>query len=210
MSARKKVLAFGVAIRERAILDRRCARRRRKSAVGAEESLRRGRTKERARASKKVSEKKCQQEEKVLAFGVAIRERRNGPQVEPRNRPGRLYRCPGHSLTSRKPRPERPPLPIRSCQPNPKRTYDVLPKPDNLISYRQRCLVPVREADTGEGLAGAARPMPILSIYDDQPLQRFRGTIRARPEHPGITPTRSAAYSLFSLITRLPSPMAHR
>jgi tripartite-type tricarboxylate transporter receptor subunit TctC len=43
----------------------------------------------------------------------------------------------GHSLTSRKPRPERPPLPIRSCQPNPKRTYDVLPKPDNLISYRQ-------------------------------------------------------------------------
>jgi hypothetical protein len=34
VSARKKVLAFGVAIRERAILDRRCARRRRKSAVG--------------------------------------------------------------------------------------------------------------------------------------------------------------------------------
>jgi hypothetical protein len=34
-----------------------CARRRRKSAVGAEESLRRGRTKERAHARKQVSKK---------------------------------------------------------------------------------------------------------------------------------------------------------
>src|SRR5712672_2636584 len=63
--------------RRRAILDRRCARRRRKSAVGAEESLRRGRTKERARASKKVSKKKCQQERKCLRSGLAIRERKN-------------------------------------------------------------------------------------------------------------------------------------
>ncbi|HEY3643091.1 MAG TPA: hypothetical protein VGL31_18505, partial [Xanthobacteraceae bacterium] len=39
-----------------------CARRRRKSAVGAEESLRRGRTKESAQARKQASKKK------VLAF----------------------------------------------------------------------------------------------------------------------------------------------
>jgi hypothetical protein len=51
--------------------------------------------------------------------------------------PERLYHRPGYSLISREPRPGRPPLPIRPCQPNPKRTYDVLPKPDNLISYRQ-------------------------------------------------------------------------
>jgi hypothetical protein len=47
-------------------LDSFCARRRRKSAVGAEENLRRGRTKERAQARKKV-----------LAFVAAIRERKN-------------------------------------------------------------------------------------------------------------------------------------
>jgi hypothetical protein len=48
-----------------------CARRRRKSAVGAEESLRRGRTKESAQARKQASKKK------VLAFVAAIRERKN-------------------------------------------------------------------------------------------------------------------------------------
>src|SRR6516225_5824255 len=48
-----------------AVLDRRCARRRRKSAVGAEESLRRGRTKERARTSKKVSEKSVSKKERA-------------------------------------------------------------------------------------------------------------------------------------------------
>src|ERR1700693_1091688 len=39
--------------RRRAILDRRCARRRRKSAVGAEERLRRGRTKESTKQERK-------------------------------------------------------------------------------------------------------------------------------------------------------------
>src|SRR6266446_10188484 len=48
-------------------LDSFCARRRPKSTVGAEESLRRGRTKESAQARKKA-----------LAFVAAIRERRNG------------------------------------------------------------------------------------------------------------------------------------
>jgi hypothetical protein len=47
-------------------LDSFCARRRRKSAVGAEENLRRGRTKERAQARKKVSKKESQQERKCL------------------------------------------------------------------------------------------------------------------------------------------------
>jgi len=50
-------------------LDSFCARQHRKSAVGAEESLRRGRTKETENVSK---------QEKVLAFLAAIRERRNG------------------------------------------------------------------------------------------------------------------------------------
>jgi tetratricopeptide (TPR) repeat protein len=55
--------------RRRAILDRRCARRPRKSAVGAEESLRRGRTKESGKARKKEAP------QKALAFVAAIRER---------------------------------------------------------------------------------------------------------------------------------------
>jgi hypothetical protein len=50
---------------------------------------------------------------------------------------GLLDRRLGKPSPKRVPAAERPPLPIRSCQPNPKRTYDVLPKPDNLISYRQ-------------------------------------------------------------------------
>jgi hypothetical protein len=52
-------------------LDSFCARRRRKSAVGAEESLRRGRTKERSKQKSKSARKK------VLAFVAAIRERKN-------------------------------------------------------------------------------------------------------------------------------------
>src|SRR6202162_3602763 len=71
--------------RRRAILDRRCARRRPKSAVGAEESLRRGRTKERARASKKVSEKKCQQERKCLRSGWRLENEGMAAAVEQRN-----------------------------------------------------------------------------------------------------------------------------
>src|SRR5271157_2590149 len=75
--------------RRRAILDRRCARRRRKSAVGAEESLRRGRTKERARASKqaskKVSEKKCQQERKCLRSGGRLENEGTASWHEQRN-----------------------------------------------------------------------------------------------------------------------------
>ena len=57
-----------------------CARRRRKSAVGAEESLRRGRTKERRsdQESKKASEK-------LLALVAAIREL--AARVEPKNEP---------------------------------------------------------------------------------------------------------------------------
>src|SRR5215472_10354961 len=49
-------------------LDSSCARRRPKSTVGAEESLRRGRTKERGVKARK----------NALAFVAAIRERRNG------------------------------------------------------------------------------------------------------------------------------------
>jgi hypothetical protein len=60
-------------------LDSFCARRRAKSTVGAEESLRRGRTKESAKARKKEKRKKA------LAFVAAIRERRNGIPVEQRN-----------------------------------------------------------------------------------------------------------------------------
>jgi hypothetical protein len=52
-------------------LDSFCARRRAKSTVGAEESLRRGRTKESAKARKKEKRKKA------LAFVAAIRERKN-------------------------------------------------------------------------------------------------------------------------------------
>ncbi len=51
-------------------LDSLCARRRPKSTVRAEESLRRGRTKERRRNKKA--------RKKALAFVAAIRERRNG------------------------------------------------------------------------------------------------------------------------------------
>jgi hypothetical protein len=53
-------------------LDSFCARRRAKSTVGAEESLRRGRTKESAKARKKEKRKKA------LAFVAAIRERKDG------------------------------------------------------------------------------------------------------------------------------------
>jgi hypothetical protein len=60
-------------------LDSFCARRRWKSAVGAEESLRRGRTKERSKQKSKSARKK------VLAFVAAIRERRNGFWIEQRN-----------------------------------------------------------------------------------------------------------------------------
>src|SRR5882672_663125 len=56
--------------RRRAILDSLCARRRPKSTVGAEESLRRGRTKERRRNKKA--------RKKALAFVAAIRERKDG------------------------------------------------------------------------------------------------------------------------------------
>jgi hypothetical protein len=49
-------------------LDSLCARRRPKSTVAAEESLRRGRTKEMTQGSKK----------KALAFVAAIREREDG------------------------------------------------------------------------------------------------------------------------------------
>jgi hypothetical protein len=52
-------------------LDSFCARRRRKSAVGAEESLRRGRTKERSKQKSKSARKK------VLAFVAAINDCRN-------------------------------------------------------------------------------------------------------------------------------------
>ena len=55
-------------------LDSLCARRRPKSTVRVEESLRRGRTKEMTQGRKKA-----------LAFVAAIRERRNGPAVEQRN-----------------------------------------------------------------------------------------------------------------------------
>jgi hypothetical protein len=51
-------------------LDSLCARRRPKSTVGAEESLRRGRTKERRRNKKA--------RKKALAFVAAIRERKDG------------------------------------------------------------------------------------------------------------------------------------
>ena len=53
-------------------LDSFCARRRRKSTVGAEENLRRGRTKERPKQESKSARKK------VLAFVAAIRERKDG------------------------------------------------------------------------------------------------------------------------------------
>jgi hypothetical protein len=66
-------------------LDSFCARRRRKSAVGAEESLRRGRTKERARASKKVSEKKYQQERKCLRSGWRLENEGTASWHEQRN-----------------------------------------------------------------------------------------------------------------------------
>src|SRR5215813_12496245 len=65
--------------RATADLDSFCARRRPKSTVGAEESLRRGRTKESGKQGRKKSRKKA------LAFVAAIRERRNGFQVEQRN-----------------------------------------------------------------------------------------------------------------------------
>jgi hypothetical protein len=56
-------------------LDSFCARRRQKSAVGAEESLRRGRTEERDQerksAKKKVSKKESQQERKSGRIQVA-------------------------------------------------------------------------------------------------------------------------------------------
>jgi hypothetical protein len=45
--------ALRAALKKRAVLDRRCARRLWHLAVGAEESLRRGRTKERAKKAKK-------------------------------------------------------------------------------------------------------------------------------------------------------------
>src|SRR5215472_6923729 len=56
-------------------LDSFCARRRPKSTVGAEESLRRGRTKESAKA--KEEGRKRPSGKKALAFVAAIRERRN-------------------------------------------------------------------------------------------------------------------------------------
>jgi hypothetical protein len=57
-------------------LDSFCARRRPKSTVGAEESLRRGRTKESAKA--KEEGRKRTSGKKALAFVAAIRKRRNG------------------------------------------------------------------------------------------------------------------------------------
>jgi hypothetical protein len=105
-----------------------CARRRRKSAVGAEESLRRGRTKERAQAKTQVSKKK------VLAFVAAIRERRNGPRIEQRNGPER--KAPPASAWPDTMRQGVHRFRPRRLDPSPKRTNDVLPKPDNLKSYR--------------------------------------------------------------------------
>jgi hypothetical protein len=54
-------------------LDSFCARRRPKSAVGAEESLRRGRTKERRSGGQSKKARK-----KLLALVAAIRERKDG------------------------------------------------------------------------------------------------------------------------------------
>src|SRR5262245_26534884 len=48
--------ALRAALKKRAVLDRRCARRLWYLAVGAEENLRRGRTKERAKKAKKERE----------------------------------------------------------------------------------------------------------------------------------------------------------
>ena len=68
-------------------LDSFCARRRAKSTVGAEESLRRGRTKESAKARKKEKRKKA------LAFVAAIREetRQRGAAGLPTSASGTSY-----------------------------------------------------------------------------------------------------------------------
>jgi hypothetical protein len=91
--------------------------------------------------ARKSARKSVSKKAKCLRSGWRLENEETALQSNQETDPERLYRLPGHSLTSSKPTPERPPLPIRPYPPNPKRTNDVLPKTDNLISYRQESKV---------------------------------------------------------------------